>query len=333
MLTPARPTLHTLHRLAGLDGWNDVHHQRMVLASDVTLPVWQLEHPAIKKAAEEFPGDISAGNGSHKYISGLIDPRWLAIKTQRFRGAVWEDPATGQAWLCDVGLRREGENEDFYASFMSAVQARGPEIFYPTEEDQQLLLRETTKAALDAWNRQVSEQASAACVDALTDHLVSYELLGPTGALLCEVTIAADQAEESDAGDGDVEILVELDWKDWAQHAAEGWVAQLIQTSINPVEQEWRSYPINGKPNYSIVTTAALVRTCQERILELPDTQLGISLPGVRAHHCNTTDISTSIVNGTAMKALCGTWFVYRQPGDDMPVCPKCESIYQRIPA
>lgn len=338
MPTPARPTLRTLRRLAGLSGWDSVDHQRMILTDDITVPVWKLEHPAVKKAADEFPGDHVATDGSHKYISGLSNPRWLAIKTQQFRGAVWEDPATGQAWLCDVGLRRAGQEEDFYASFMAAVEAGGPQIYYPTTEDQQLLLQETTGDAMHAWHRQVCEQAASACVKALTDRMVSYELIGPGDDVLCEVTIVVEEVDNDTTAPDDttasdaVEVLVELEWKDWARLAAEGWVAQLIQTSINPAELEWRSYPINGKPNYSIVTTAALVRAGRERTFGLADEELGISIPGTLAHHCHTTDISKSVVTGTAMKALCGCWFVHRASGDDRPRCTKCEAIYESLP-
>ena len=333
MPTPARSTLHTLRRLAGLGAWDSVDHQRMILANDITVPVWQLEHPAIKKATEEFPGHVLATEGSHKYISGLSNPRWLAVKTQQFRGAIWEDPATGQAWLCDVGLRRAGQGEDFYASFMKAVEAVGPERFYPTEEDQQLLLREVTDELMHAWDRQVCEQAASACVNALTEHMVSHEVIGPGGDVLCEVTVVVDDVDDDTASADDIEVLVEIEWKDWARQDAEAWVAQLIQTSINPAELAWHSYPINGKPNYSIVTTAALVRACRERTYGLTDAQLGVSLPGTRAHRCHTTDISKSVVTGTPMKALCGCWFVHRASGDDLPRCTECEAIYESLPA
>ena len=339
MPTPARPTLHTLRRLAGLGAWDNVDHQRMILARDITVPVWQLQHPAIKKAAEEFAGDVLATEGSHKYVSGLSNPRWLAIKTQQFRGAIWEDPTTGQAWLCDVGLRRAGQGEDFYASFMAAVEAAGPESFYPTEEDQQLLLRETTDVAMHAWDRQVCEQAASACVDALTDRVLSYELIGPGGGVLCEVTIIVDEVDDDTTPSVDttapdnIEVLVEIEWKDWALQDAEGWVAQLIQTSINPAELAWHSYPINGKPNYSIVTTAALVRACRARTFSLTDAELGVSVPGDRAHRCRTTDISKSVVTGTPMQSLCGCWFVHRASGDDLPRCAECEAIYESLPA
>ena len=143
MNTPARPTLRCLREDLVSD-WQD--HADQLLAGDPDIAckkaLHALRHPAIQKAVESFPID-GESDRLREGISGLTDPMFWKLKTSRWRGAVFEDPNTGQAWLVAAGLRAEGDKaRDFYKVFMASVRRRGARHFLPTDADEQALLLE-----------------------------------------------------------------------------------------------------------------------------------------------------------------------------------------------
>ncbi|OBA93006.1 hypothetical protein A5666_00050 [Mycolicibacterium fortuitum] len=74
-----------------------------------------------------------------------------------------------------------------------------------------------------------------------------------------------------------------------------------------------------------------------ERVAELADLvtrkTLAESIPGQVAHYSHTEHIVGSVVKGTAMRALCGVFFVNTQSPDSLPPCPICTERWNQLPA
>ncbi len=52
--------------------------------------------------------------------------------------------------------------------------------------------------------------------------------------------------------------------------------------------------------------------------------------PTTHAHYAPSRLLARATVEGLAVPALCGTWFVPRQDHVDMPVCGACEARHVR---
>ena len=73
----------------------------------------EVEHPLLGKARDRFADT----NTPHERIAAVDDQVLFKVKVQRWRGAVWIEPALG--WLVAAGWRESGSAEDFYAALAS----------------------------------------------------------------------------------------------------------------------------------------------------------------------------------------------------------------------
>jgi Protein of unknown function (DUF3039) len=240
---------------------------------------------------------------------------------------VCEDPETGQAWLSDAGVWRANEDTDFYAPSLSEGQVQGAAVFLPSAEDQALLQHELATEVLERWERDVCKAAVAAALTAVDHGNASFEITGPRGDPLSEVLMAA-VIDPNPSDKALVDLVIELNWRDRDGTDAQGWLASLIQTAINPMEQEWRTYPVNGRPNFSVVMRLGMLSAAPSRIDGLPSRQMGVTIAGTFAHQVIKSDLVDSMVEGHAMRALCGVWFVPRQDWQSKSVCPTCDQLY-----
>ena len=157
-------------------------------------------------------------------------------------------------------------------------------------------------------------------------------IFSPDGRLLCDVVIVAEILHDSLPDGTCADLVIEIEWKDWARVAALDWVASLIQTSISPFEQDWHTHEVAGRPTFSIVVLLGALQAAPERIdMQASDGQLGSSIPGAWAHRVVGREIVNNVIEGRAMRALCGTWFVPRQDWQSKPVCPTCELVYANL--
>ncbi|WP_390882642.1 DUF3039 domain-containing protein [Actinomyces massiliensis] len=56
------------------------------------------------------------------------------------------------------------------------------------------------------------------------------------------------------------------------------------------------------------------------------------SVPGEVAHRAHRLHIGDAAVQGTAVRALCGVFFVPRTDPTDLPYCEECSRRYAQLP-
>ncbi|QKW07690.1 hypothetical protein HUT18_16180 [Streptomyces sp. NA04227] len=104
-MRPVRPTLRCLR-------------EDLALAlPPVTVPLDEIDHPLLAKAAEQFAHD----EAKHERIRAVDDRVLLKVKVQRWRGAVWVD--ADLPWVVAAGHRENGSADDFYASLETEAKA------------------------------------------------------------------------------------------------------------------------------------------------------------------------------------------------------------------
>lgn len=324
MGTTGRPTLRMLREDLTSD-WDRVEDKRAVDSGDLARvpPVPGLGHPLVQYFTRlSRDGDVTQEN-----ISGLKDPPWWKVKSGRWRGAAWEDPHTRQVWLCAAGLRREGERDDFYRRFMHRANTAGASLL-PTDEDRRLLRREQLDATMQSWASQVSVLTVTALRSAVGSPGVAQAFTVPTlngHDPLIEVDIEVDDADSC------YEIFVTTRVADWSQQRLAGQAELIMLCAICPIEQRWDTSPTRQGQRYSVITD----RRGLLHMLSDAEQFRGVrrpSIPGPQSHYTPKGDLTRRTIEGSAVQALCGVWFVPRQDHLDREVCGECTLVYQAYP-
>lgn len=326
MNTPARPTLRCIREDLASD-WQDHADQLLTDNPDITClkALHALRHPVIQKAVEAFPV-LGESDCVREGISGLVNPMFWKLKTGRWRGAVFEDPDTGQAWLVAAGLRAEGQKtRDFYKVFMADVHRRGADHFLPTAADNEALQLEIRAQQLTTLEAEVAHSAR----DLLAQSLISGKaepgpLTGLDGTRVALLEIVTDTGD-----DGSTELLIELQTEDWSRSELVVWFAQVVQSALCPFEDRWAA-------TRSSTFIASLVPPLT--VEELKDAcsgswQIGPGLfhAGSAAHVVHGTNITQQTIDGDAARSLCGHWFVPRQDHARLPICRDCLAVAKAI--
>lgn len=325
MKTPGRPTARCLRDDIPND-WAEIgDHRATANLSDCPKPLYELQHPIVQKMAEDFP--VSGSDDVRREgISGLKNPMWWKVKVgSRWRGAAYVDE-DGQAWLCAAGYRREKEGTDFYKSFMARIEARGPVPFLPTVEDRELLRGERKNALMQQWEAQLIGWARAWTLEALdADDVVEHLLEDPLGRDLAVVRVLCDAEAVTD-----VAIYLEFQLQDWSVTELLAWAEQVFVSSICCHEQHWAVTYLGEGRAYSLETG----REELQRALRTKESNSapGVMSGGTQSHYTHRERIVDSMVEGEALKALCGQWFVPRQDTRDREPCPTCVAVHERLP-
>ncbi|WP_424347338.1 DUF3039 domain-containing protein [Kocuria sp. CH-021] len=276
--------------------------------------------------AELFP--ISgADDVKREGISGLKNPMWWKVKTgSRWRGAAYVDEG-GQAWLCAAGYRREKEGTDFYKAFMAQIKAGGPEPFLPTLEDRELLRLERKGALMQQWEAQLAGWARAWVLEALeTEAVVERLLEDPKGRELALVSVLCEVEADSV-----VSVLLEFHPRNWSLTKLLDWAEQVFVGEVCCHEQHWAVTHIGQGRAYSLETDREQFRAA---IATTPSRNApGVFDAGAESHYTHQERIVDSMVEGEALKALCGQWFVPRQDPRNREQCPTCVAVHERFPA
>lgn len=335
--TPTRVTQRCLREDLS-DDWDDTYDHRMVQLGQagVDKAVHLLQHKLIRKAVDDFPmsGDVLKERES---ISGLTDPHFWKVKTDRWRGAVYVERDSGQAWLVAAGLRRAGEKADFYAKFMSDVQRRGAEYFLPDQYDRDLLANERDEACLTEREKRVSALAvnllhealhdPDGCVEASLPRVFSPDGASHTASSLARIVLIVDRGDEDGC---DPAILVELAVQDWSSPQLLYWDEQVFLAALCPQEDRWGTTQTNVRM-HSLNTSLDELRTMASG--DMVTEPLGNMHPGTTSHQVHRQRLTEATVVGQPVRALCGKWFVPRQDHESKPVCEICETILKVIPA
>lgn len=177
---------------------------------------------------------------------------------------------------------------------------------------------------MDAWERDLAARTQQALAAATEDGFATLAFANFAGlqTSLADVTITVDTlTEESDTL---TEITVEICITEWSDSRIIERAEIVILAAIDPHEQHWTAG--HGKTRIYSLCTARNV------LAELPPADVaGRVIAGSHAHYAHKERIVTALVDGEALKALCGQHFVPQQDHESLPKCPTCEFLFSRL--
>jgi hypothetical protein len=328
----ARPTLRTL--VDDLtSGWTSPQPQRHLRDKryDELHPLSELPHPIVAKAAASFGPDL-AGDSFVGQIVSVTQLRLLEIKSAQWRGAIWEDSESGVCWLVAAGLAKgeHKDHDDFYQEAKRENDSGDIARWLPTDEDQRLLRRETAARLITEWELAVQRQVLEALRLVHDGGRQRLEVVHPRYAgqklAVVELTVTAVR-EDGYAAD---EILLQIS----AVHGSIGsnleWqLTTRVLTTLSPPVQGWDRY----KDTYSNIAEPG---AWTERIAELgalvEADELAVSQPGTSSHYVHARHLAGSTIEGRAVRAMCGVYFVPMQDHESIPKCETCATRFAELP-
>ncbi len=336
-LRRARPTLHVL-REDLVDGWNDPWPRRALARGDLTSlhPFFALPHPIVSKACTSF-GEDPSEDASEGPIAAVTSLTVMEIKSGQWRGGVWLDDR-GVCWLIAAGLAKGGhhDRDDFYER-LSRIQAQGAtSTLLPSREDVRLWKREVAAQLLTEWEVSIQQAVIEALERVGTSTTAQISIGAPLGdkrpdedRLVMSVTLTVTEVRDNDY-EAD-EFMATMDVSPRWAGSDTAWQATLrVLISICPPEQGWERV----KDTFS---TIAEPGWCLRRLPELRQLastrELAESRPGDHAHFAHKRDLSDATIEGRAVRALCGAWFVPGQDHETLPTCNDCDRIMMEIDA
>ncbi|MFV3114653.1 DUF3039 domain-containing protein [Gordonia amicalis] len=289
-----------------------------------------LPHPILVKAATSFGEDASDDNYVRPIASSKSLPL-LEIKAGQWRCGVWADDDLNVCWVLVAGLAKgdHEDHDDFYKRV--ARESADPSRWMPTDVDVRLLKRERAASLLSEWELATQQQVADGLHSVCAGGTARFELPHPVRRHGTLATVEMSVVVVRDASYQADEIVVDIVPN--ARHAGSNvfWQATVrVLTTLSPPQQGWDRY----KDSYSNIAEPG---RWSERVTELGELvergALAESEPGQVAHYSHREHIAGSVVQGTAMRALCGIFFVNTQIPDDLPQCPQCTERWQQLPA
>jgi hypothetical protein len=294
-------------------------------------PLSELPHPIIAKAVEAFGPDHANDN----YVGPIASStrlRLLEIKSSQWRGGVWEDPDSGVRWLLVAGLAKGGhqDHDDFYMKVQRENDSGDPSRWLPTEADLRLLKQETAARLRTAWEIDVQRAVLDALrtVDAGGSQRIEIQhpVIDQGTFAQVDLTVTPVREDWYEADEVVVEILPE------SKYAGSALLWQLtvrVLISIEPPEQHWDrfgdTYSNIGEPGSWTQRTHALAALVEAN-------ELAVSEPGSTSHYTHRQHLAGRTIDGHAVRALCGTYFVPTQDHDSLPRCPTCHERLSELP-
>ncbi len=328
----ARPTLRLL-REDLTSGWESPFALRALADGHLTdlHPLPELPHPIITKAAEAFPHGAAQDNfvGS---IAGMTRLRLLEIKSGQWRGAVWQDLDTGVHWLIAAGLAKGGhlDRDDLYKVIGRADQTGAVEQWLPTELDERLLKQETAARLILEWELRLQSDF----LDALRIIQGGGEAAGkvphplPDKPAMADFSLSVVEVREPQYCADELEIALSPRQAYVASNLM--WQATIrALITLNPPEQGW------DRCRDSFMTIAepgALANRINELEGLVADRELAQSQPGNLSHYTHRAHLADKTVDGNAVRAMCGAFFVPTQDHASLDVCPQCDQRYTELP-
>lgn len=330
----ARPTLRVLRE--DLDaGWTDPGPKRALDDGRVNslLPLSELPHPFIARAAECFSEDSSEDNFERPIVAAT-DIVLLEIKSSQWRGGVWIDPATGVCWLLAAGLAKGGHNDfdDFYKAVERENKSTKLQGWMPGEEDFRLLKLETAAKLRTEWELDIQRQVLRALrtVHSGGSHDFEVSLPHSSSESLATVTITVEQFREGGQDIDTDDVVVEIDpVPQFAAHDLLWILIVRVLCSISPPEQGWdrfdNTFSNIGEPGAWEKRTKELESLVLRQELQFPE-------PGKESHYTHREHLSRKTIDGKAVRAMCGVRFVPSRDHAKLPLCPECAQLYRSLP-
>jgi hypothetical protein len=294
-------------------------------------PLSALPHPIISKAVSSF-GDDPADDNYVGPIASSTKMPLLEIKVGQWRGGVWHDRDLDVCWVVVAGLAKgdHEDRDDFYKCVARENDSGDPSRWLPTAEDTRLLKRERAAHLLIEWElaaqHKVLDALRAVCNGGETRFEIPHPI--PPHGRMATTTIAVAEVREDGYEADEIVVITTPE----PRHAGSDlfWMINTrVLISLNPPEQGWDrvqyTYGNIAEPGYWAERAVELEYLVMRKAL-------AESIPGQVAHYSHREHIAGSVVDGTAMRALCGVFFVNTQLPDDLPPCPDCAARWNQLP-
>lgn len=298
----------------------------------------RLGHPLIHAFDDQFSGHDDSDH-LRQTISSVKDHTWYKqTYSSRWRGAaviISDERGTETAWLGAAGYHRAGSPEDFYAKFASNCAA-GSHQFLPQEEDRVLRMIEDKISRMGAWKLQLHLTALALLHTALQNEETPYaiEILGPDKAALLrlEMTVVTSDLQDSNVR----ELIVEIHPEGWDRINLRDSATRVVCSAIEPQLEAWTDAPLEGPAtsHWTVLTERAISQaSAAAESGELhADVRPGDVRLGTIAHYAPRDNLTRSTVDGEAVRAMCGYWFVPAADHEHLPQCSICHERYEKLP-
>lgn len=329
----ARPTLRLLNEDLTSD-WESPHPQRWLAegAHDHLHPLSELPHPIIAKASKAF-GEDSAKDNFVGPITSATQLRLLEIKQSQWRGGVWQDNDSGVCWLVVAGLAKGGhkDRDDFYKRIEREDMSGNLTRWRPTAEDIRLLKRETAAQLRTTWEFNIQRQIRDLLNEIQAGGSRKFSIQHPVANQDLMAQLELDIVPVREDGYEADEVLLEITPHN--RFAGTNLMWQLttrVLTTISPPESGWDR---TGDTYSNIGDVGEWAKRVGE-LDQLIDSQLlSESEPGSVSHYAHRKHLAKSTVNGNAVRALCGTFFVPTQDHSILSACPACEERWSELPS
>ncbi|MDN3310431.1 DUF3039 domain-containing protein [Microbacterium oryzae] len=301
-------------------------------------PMCRLGHPLIRAFDDQFSGEDD-GDHLRQSIKSVKDRQWLKQTFgTRWRGAaviLADEDGVETVWLGAAGYHRAGSPEDFYARF-SVDCAAGSDGFLPREEDRVLRAVENKVARLGAWKLQLHLTSLLLLHSALQAEEVPYtvDVRSPDGSelLQMEMTVVSSMLRGAIVK----ELLVVLSPSGWEKATLREIASRVVCTAIDPNMEAWKDAPLDGPAmsHWTAITESAIsqARAAAESGEIHEDARPGEVRLGTIAHYAPRDSLTRSTVEGEAVRAMCGHWFVPTADHEHLPRCATCHDNYEKLP-
>jgi hypothetical protein len=255
----------------------------------------------------------------------------LEVRAGQWRGAVWTDAGTGVRWLVAAGLAK-GEHEDdddFYVELARVFERGRHDELLPLADDQRLLKLETANATVRAWELSLQERVAHVLADISSGGRARFSVTHPIRDSLL-ATVDIEMAVEPGDGYTVEAFVLELGIEREFRGTNLAWTMTLrLLTCICPPEQDWDRF------GDTMSAMAAIGHAAQQSALLFDLVgrgELCRSAPGAVSHYAHRKNLADSSIEGRAVRAMCGRFFVPFQDHDAMPVCPECAEVRDLMP-
>jgi len=231
-----------------------------------------------------------------------------------------------------AGLAKGGhrDREDFYQRIQREDEHGDPTLWLPTDLDRRLLKQETAARLRTEW--EVDVQQSVLDVLRVIGHggsrriEVMHPVQGQGPIARIDVTVEPVREDGYEADEVVVEVVPE------SRHAGSALLWQLIMRvliSIEPPEQRWDRF---GDTYSTIGEPGAWVARADELAPFVERGELAVSEPGTTCHYTHREHLAGKTIDGEAVRALCGVYFVPTQDHESLPRCPSCDERLAELP-
>ena len=255
----------------------------------------------------------------------------------QWRGAVWRDESTSVHWLVAGGLAKGGhqDHEDFYKVVDRAHRSGAARAWLPTDQDVRLLKIETASAIDLGWQLDIQRMAYDALRGIATGGECEFDVPHPVPArikpaerTLAHVTVVVESVREDDVSWDEVVVEIAPTGR-WMTDPLTQQATLRLLVSLHAPEQDWDV----GDGIFSAkVDPGRLQGRCDELAALVERGELAEPVPGASAHLAHRGHLEEKTINGGAVRALCGVFFVPRQDHASLPACPACAGALGQLP-